>query len=72
MRACPVSETVRESGQLLRGLRAECLQADIWREDATKAVQTNFSGRNFGVYREGDDAPVAKAADAEETGGLGG
>jgi multidrug efflux pump subunit AcrB len=47
----------------------------ISREDVANALQTNFSGRNVGVYREGDDlipivarAPARERADAENMG----
>ena len=75
--AISIQDDWRQQVSVIRPVYSETRgrRLGISREDVANALQTNFSGRNVGVYREGDDlipivarAPARERADAENMG----
>jgi len=71
--ATSIKDDWRQPVSVIEPIYAETMgrRAGVSREDVASALQTNFSGRTVGVYREGDDLiPIISRAPAAERAGV--
>ncbi|MGH1439065.1 MAG: efflux RND transporter permease subunit [Cellvibrionaceae bacterium] len=72
-RALSIKDDWRQAVSVIEPLYSDVKGArvGISRQDLTNALQTNFSGRSVGVYREGDELlPIISRAPADERVGI--